>query len=93
MGLRNLLKRDGGRYLVRRRMVWADGFAEVGSVIRIDDPALARQLVAAGKIVPADAAAQEHLGKPARWTAPRDTSIRPQRPGIFSRQSPWRPIE
>jgi len=88
-----LLKRDGGRYIVRRRMVWGDGFAEIGSVIRIDDPALARELVAAGKITPADETAQEHLGKPARWAAPRTTSINPNNRGVFARRTTWRPIE
>lgn len=94
MRLLSLLKRsDDARYTVLRRMTWEGGIADVGAVVQIDDPALARELVAAAKIAPADDRAVEHLRAPARWIEPpRTTSINPRNGGIFSRESPWREI-
>lgn len=86
MGVRDLLKLEGGRYVIRRRMVWGGDVASVGEVIRITDPALARELIGAGKIEPADADAETHMRGPARWVAPRDTSINPKRAGVFARK-------
>jgi len=81
------------RFEVLRRMIWGGSIAEVGAIVRIEDPALARELVAAGKVAPASDRARNHLTKPAKWTEPKTTAVSPRNSGIFSRESPWRQIE
>ena len=99
MGALSLFKKRtevaGGTYVVLRKMVWAGGIAAVGQTIVISDPADARGLLHAGKIAPLDAAAQDHLRAPAHWNEqPRSTtSLNPRNAGVFSRQSPWGPLE
>ena len=98
MGLLNFKKRaeaEGAKYLVLRKLMWTDGIAAVGTTIVINDPADARGLLHAGKISPLDAAAQDHLRAPAHWNEqPRHTtSINQANVGVFSRQSPWGPLE
>ena len=94
MGLLNFKKRaeaEVAKYVVLRRMVWGDGIAVVGQTIMVSDPALARELVNAGKLSPLDDAAREHLKAPAHWREqPKNTaSISPRGAGVFSRKSPW----
>jgi len=76
---------DGARFTVTKRMWWAGALVEVGRIVRIDDPATARQLHEIGRIAPVDNAARELLRAPAKWIAPRDTSIHPGGPGIMAR--------
>lgn len=95
MGLLNFKRNaEGATYTVLRGMLWGDGIAVVGQTIVVSDPALARELVNANKIAPLDDVARDHLRRPAKWIEePRTTSINPKGVGVFSRQSPWEPMQ
>ena len=76
----------GAKFRALRRFWWADRVLAVGEEIKVEDPALARELVGAGRLEPVDDRAREHLTKPAQWIEqPRNTSISARGPGITAR--------
>ena len=95
MGALSLFKKrpdPTARFTVLRKFVWGPGFASIGDLIFIGDPALARELVNASKVQPFDEHAREFLKQPAKWIEPRTTAISPRGAGVFSREQPWRPL-
>ncbi|MBK6279922.1 MAG: hypothetical protein IPF57_18275 [Gammaproteobacteria bacterium] len=85
MGLLSFGK--GAKFRATKRFWWADRVLAVGEVVKVDDPALARELCGAGRLEPVDDRAREHLTKPAKWIEqPQDTtSITSRGAGIVSR--------
>ena len=94
MGLLNFKRTEGAKYRAIKKFWWADRVLAVGDVIEVADPALARELCGVGRLEPVDDSARDHLRRPAKWIEqPRTTSINPKGVGVFSRQSPWEPMQ
>jgi hypothetical protein len=73
MGLLSFGK--GAKFRALRPFWWSARLLAVGEVVKVEDPALARELVGAGRLEPVDDRAREHLTKPAQWIEqPQDTT-------------------